>query len=465
MGLNTGLVVVGEHRRRRCGPTTRPSATRPTSPPACEQLAEPGDDPDQRVDRPAGERLRARRARSAPLQVKGKGEPVTSLPGARAAGRAARPSRAWAPRALEPLRRPGPPARAPCGAARRGSRRAAARWSAWSASPGWASRGCVYEFRRSLAGERVTYLEGRCLSFGAAIPYLPCSTSCGRTAGSRDGRRRRGRWPRRCASALDGGRAWSAEEGRRTSSTCWACARARRRSRRLSPEAIKARTFETLLPDEPQRAAGRRPLIFVVEDLHWIDRTSEEFFALAGREPRRARRSCSSCTYRPGYSAAVDGPSYATQLSLPPLSRPPTRWPSCARCSSDDAVADAAGRGHPRPRRGQPVLPRGAGPGRGASTATSGPEVAVPETIQDVLMARIDRLPEEPRRVLQTASVLGREFPLRLLRPIWDGTAPARAAPRRAEAPGIPPRAVGADESRSTSSSTPSPRTWPTTAC
>ncbi len=46
-------------------------------------------------------------------------------------------------------------------------------------------------------------------------------------------------------------------------------------------------------------------------------------------------------------------------------------------------------------------------------------EVAVPETIQGVLMARIDRLAEEPRRVLQTASVLGREFPVRLLAAIW----------------------------------------------
>ncbi len=39
------------------------------------------------------------------------------------------------------------------------------------------------------------------------------------------------------------------------------------------------------------------------------------------------------------------------------------------------------------------------------------PDVLVPDTIQGVLMARIDRLPEEHKRLLQTASVLGREFP------------------------------------------------------
>ena len=31
----------------------------------------------------------------------------------------------------------------------------------------------VYEFRRSLGNRRVTYLEGRCLSYGSSIPYLP----------------------------------------------------------------------------------------------------------------------------------------------------------------------------------------------------------------------------------------------------------------------------------------------------
>ena len=48
----------------------------------------------------------------------------------------------------------------------------------------------------------------------------------------------------------------------------------------------------------------------------------------------------------------------------------------------------------------------------------------VPDTIQGVLMARIDRLPEAHKRLLQTASVLGREFSPRLLAAIWEGTDP-----------------------------------------
>ena len=48
-------------------------------------------------------------------------------------------------------------------------------------------------------------------------------------------------------------------------------------------------------------------------------------------------------------------------------------------------------------------------------SATSFSEILAPDTVQDVIMARIDRLGEEPKRVLQLAAVIGREFTGRLL--------------------------------------------------
>jgi tetratricopeptide (TPR) repeat protein len=48
-------------------------------------------------------------------------------------------------------------------------------------------------------------------------------------------------------------------------------------------------------------------------------------------------------------------------------------------------------------------------------------EVIVPDTIQGVLSARIDRLPEVHKRLLQTASVLGREFSHAVLHAMWEG--------------------------------------------
>jgi predicted ATPase len=47
-------------------------------------------------------------------------------------------------------------------------------------------------------------------------------------------------------------------------------------------------------------------------------------------------------------------------------------------------------------------------------------DLAVPETVHDVLSARVDDLPDAPRRLLQCAAALGRQFTLRLLREVWD---------------------------------------------
>jgi tetratricopeptide (TPR) repeat protein len=51
-------------------------------------------------------------------------------------------------------------------------------------------------------------------------------------------------------------------------------------------------------------------------------------------------------------------------------------------------------------------------------------ELMVPDTIHDVVMGRIDRLPEHTKRALQMAAVIGREFPLRLLSALWDAPGP-----------------------------------------
>jgi tetratricopeptide (TPR) repeat protein len=45
----------------------------------------------------------------------------------------------------------------------------------------------------------------------------------------------------------------------------------------------------------------------------------------------------------------------------------------------------------------------------------------IPETIQNVIAARIDRLPEREKRVMQAAAVIGREFPLQLLQKVAEG--------------------------------------------
>jgi tetratricopeptide (TPR) repeat protein len=51
-------------------------------------------------------------------------------------------------------------------------------------------------------------------------------------------------------------------------------------------------------------------------------------------------------------------------------------------------------------------------------------DLMVPNTIHDVVMARIDRLPDETKQLLQTAAVIGREFTSRLLNAVWKGSGP-----------------------------------------
>ena len=86
----------------------------------------------------------------------------------------------------------------------------------------------------------------------------------------------------------------------------------------ISPETLKGKTFEALRQICLHRSQ-QHPLILAVENLHWIDPTSEAFFArlvdsIAGAP------ILALATYRPGYQAPWVEKSYATQLTLAPLS-------------------------------------------------------------------------------------------------------------------------------------------------
>src|SRR5262249_30736281 len=68
------------------------------------------------------------------------------------------------------------------------------------------------------------------------------------------------------------------------------------------------------------------------------------------------------------------------------------------------------------------LLPGGSPPPAkgGGLLSPAPPAITLPDTIHDVLIARIDRLAEESRRAIQIASVIGREFALRLLARITE---------------------------------------------
>jgi hypothetical protein len=130
----------------------------------------------------------------------------------------------------------------------------------------------------------------------------------------------------------------------------------------LTAQAIKERTFETL-QQMSLRGSRQQPVIFGVEDLHWVDRTSEEYLSFLVERLARAAILI-LCTYRPGYPPSWIDKSYATQIGIRALSSSDSLVvvPVCARGSERSRRCRA---GHPRQGGRQPVLlgralPRGA---------------------------------------------------------------------------------------------------------
>ena len=155
-----------------------------------------------------------------------------------------------------------------------------------------------------------------------------------------------------------------------------------------------------------------------MENLHWIDPTSEAFLArlvdsIAGAP------ILVLATYRPGYRPPWLEKSYATQLTLAPLS-PQDSVQVVQAVLATETVPDAAGPGRssPRPRaipsswRSSPRRWWNRARCRRAGGMTLPPTLPLPATVQAVLAARIDRLPPEEKALLQTAAVIGTEVPL-----------------------------------------------------
>jgi class 3 adenylate cyclase/predicted ATPase len=176
---------------------------------------------------------------------------------------------------------------------------------------------------------------------------------------------------------------------------------AQRKQRTL--EAVKALVL---------RSADERPQLLLVEDVQWIDRSSEE--ALHGLAGALAdRRLLLLCTYRSGYAPPWQDRSFHQRLALEELvaadaaRMAETLLPGSESRPLRELVAMRA-EGNPLFVEELAGFLREQGPGERNTDA-------VPQTIHDLLTARIDRLPEGPKRVLQRASVLGREFSQRLL--------------------------------------------------
>ncbi len=159
--------------------------------------------------------------------------------------------------------------------------------------------------------------------------------------------------------------------------------------------------------------------VILIEDLHWLDAASDTFVAdyvdAIANGP-----GLLLLNFRPEYRADWMGKTWYQQLPLEPLGPEAIRELLDDLLGDDTSVGGLAGRIHER-TRGNPyfteeivrsLIESGALEGkRGAYRLTSPFEaLEVPYSVHAVLSARIDRLSEREKQLLQTAAVIGKEF-------------------------------------------------------
>ncbi len=191
-----------------------------------------------------------------------------------------------------------------------------------------------------------------------------------------------------------------------------------------------------------ERLAQRRPLILMFDDLHWTDSASltllERLLALPDRAPILV-----GLLYRPdrshgcwalGQTAARNYPHRYTEITLKPLNVSASEDLQMVRNllsieAVPDTLAHIIGRAEGNPFYIEEIIralidantiEQHAGRWRIADDLNL---QAVPDSLQGIIMARIDRLLEEARRALQLASVVGRNFRYQVLN--WLSTAAA----------------------------------------
>jgi class 3 adenylate cyclase/tetratricopeptide (TPR) repeat protein len=172
------------------------------------------------------------------------------------------------------------------------------------------------------------------------------------------------------------------------------------------------------------RESLNQPLIVIFEDLHWIDDATQELLNLLADSIGTAKILL-LVNYRPEYSHQWGSKTYYTQLRLDPLGRE----------SAEEMLAALLGDGNELIELKQLIIEKTEGTPffmeetvqvlldegalvRNGTLKLTRPlaELKIPPTVQAILAARIDRLPSAAKDLLQTLAVIGREFPLSLIR-------------------------------------------------
>ena len=224
----------------------------------------------------------------------------------------------------------------------------------------------------------------------------------------------------------------------------------------LAPEQQKQQTLQALLTIL-LRIAAQQPVLLVMEDLHWVDPTTLEFLSLLVDQGPTAR-ILALFTFRPDFSPPWTGRSHLTQVTLHRLTRPQaaemSRQVAHHKELPPEVVAQIVTKTDGVPlfveELTKMVLESGLLQEQAERYALTGPlpPLAIPATLHDSLMARLDRL-ATVKGLAQLGATLGREFSYALLQAIspWDEATLHRGLHQLVEAEflyqrGLPPQAT-----------------------
>ncbi len=198
--------------------------------------------------------------------------------------------------------------------------------------------------------------------------------------------------------------------------------------RALDPPQRRQRTLQALR-HLILRESHVQPICLVFEDLHWIDSETQAFLdSLVESMP--TARLLLLVNYRPEYQHSWGNKTYYAQFRLDPL----------APASADELLSVLLGSDPSLEPLKQLLIGRTEGNPffleesvrtlvetralvgeRGAyRLATALPTIQVPPTVQAVVAARIDRLPDGDKRLVQCASVIGETVPVALLQAVAE---------------------------------------------
>ena len=224
----------------------------------------------------------------------------------------------------------------------------------------------------------------------------------------------------------------------------------------MAPEQQKQQTLHALLTIL-LRIAAQQPVLFVMEDLHWVDPSTLEFLSLLVDQGPTAR-ILALLTFRPDFSPPWTGRSHLTQVTVHRLPRRQAaeviRQVAHGKALPAEVVEQIVARTDGVPlfveELTKMVLESGLLQEREERYELTGPlpPLAIPATLHDSLMARLDRL-ATVKALAQLGATLGREFAYDLLQAVspWDEATVRRGLHQLVEAEflyqqGLPPQAT-----------------------